>query len=207
MKNERSLERREFARLCILEMGRAAKLAGGKSPDPDTLQMLAEDMADSPALARVPSSRVRELFAHARAHHSETPVLRHLVKSWATISPKTEPTPRDAPRLPAPPELCNSDAQMRKLAAARTVLAERGQMGLVWQSGEKTAVAELYPPTHNLADQLEPEEWMIPLLEQDPSRVEVEAMLKASTPSSFAFYKRRPDIYPCWGKWLAHYGF
>lgn len=207
MKTERSLDRREFARLCVLEMGRAAKLAGTKSPDPDTLQMLAEDMAGSPALSRVPCSRVRELFAHARAHHSETPVLRHLVKSWGTLSPKAEPTPKDAPRLPAPPELCNSEAQMRKLAAVRTVLAERGQMGLVYQRGARTTVAGLYPPTHNLADQLEPEEWMLPLLELDPSRGEVEAMVKASTPSSIAFYKRRPDIYPCWGQWLAQYGF
>ena len=206
MKNERSLERREFARLCVLEMGRAAKLAGNKSPDPDTLQMLAEDMADSQALARVPSSRVRELFAHARAHHSETPVLRHLVKSWAAISPKSEPTPKDAPRLPAPPELSHSEAQMRKLAAIRTILAEQNRMGIdVQTSGHLRSVDPCQ--AHNLADQMEPEEWMLQLLEQDPSRDEVDAMVKASTPSSIAFYKRRPDIYPCWGQWLAHYGF
>ena len=35
---------------------------------------------------------------------------------------------------------------------------------------------------------------------------EVEAMARASTDNSLAFYRRCPDLYPCWGKWLAHYG-
>ena len=179
-----SADRKEFARLCVVEMKLASKLSGGKMPDQDWLAAMAEDMARSPALAKVPCSRLKELFAHARAYYAEAPILRHLVKSWATISPKAEPTPKDAPRLAPPPALDHSEAQMRKLAAVRTAKA----MGQTFAECDE-------------------EDWMVPLLQQDPSRVEVAAMRKASTDSTLAFYRRMPDLPPCWGQWMAHYGF
>lgn len=196
-------------RLCVVEIKKAHEIAEKALPSERAIIATAEDMAEGlPGAIR--NAQVAQLFRLARTHYARVPCLLDLHKAWENhMRPKADaPAPKDAPRLPAPPELCNSEAQMRKLAAVRTVLAERGQMGLACQSRGKTVVAELYPPqARNLADQLEPEEWMIPLLEQDPSRGEVEAMVKASTPSSIAFYKRRLDIYPCWGQWLAHYGF
>lgn len=198
--NALSLDRREFARLCVLEISRAAKLSGSKSPDPETMQMLAEDMAASSALARVPCSRVRELFAHARAYHSETPVLKHLVKSWAAISPKADaPAPNDAPRLPAPPALAHSEAQMRKLAAIRSARAQGGILALM-------ASFRIPDEDGGQCRHLEPEEWMLPLLELDPSLGEVEAMSRMCTKACIAWYKRNKNHPPCWGKWLEHYG-
>ena len=69
-------DRKEFARVCGLEIQKAAKLAGTRMPDADFVAVMAMDMASSQALSRVPHSRVPELFAIARANYSETPVLR-----------------------------------------------------------------------------------------------------------------------------------
>lgn len=184
-----------------MEIQRAAKLAGTKMPDADFVREMALDMASSPALARVANSRVAELFAIARAHYEETPLLRHLVKAWDNhMKPKAEaPTPADRPRL-EPPQIDHSEAQMRHLAAVRTSMAAGGQMRVM------ATVRKREDHSVTLCSELEIEGWMVPLLEQDPSRMEVKAMARACTPSSLAFYRRRPDIYPHWGRWLEHYG-
>lgn len=195
---ELSLDRKEFARLCAMEIQRAAKLAGTKMPDPDLVREMALDMAASHALSRVPGSRVPELFSLARAYYDETPVLRHLVKAWDNhMRPQDAPAPKDAPRLPPPSELPHSEAQMRHLAAVRASIACGGHSALM-------AIAR--DAAEDVRRELEAQDWMIPLLELDPSRGEVEAMARASTDNSLAFYRRCPDLYPHWGKWLAHYG-
>lgn len=200
---ELSIDRREFARLCAIEIQKAAKLAGAKMPDADFVREIALDIAGSPALSRVACSRVTELFAVARAHYSETPILRHLVKAWDNhMKPQDAPAPKDAPRLAPPAELVHSEAQMRHLAAVRTSIAAGGHMRMMTQSRDRDGNQN----TVSLCGELEAQEWMLPLLELDPSRGEVEAMRKASTGNTLAFYRRCPDLYPCWGKWLAHYG-
>ena len=198
---ELSIDRREFARLCAMEIQRAAKLAGTKMPDPDFVREIALDMASSHALSRVPCSRVAELFSLARSYYAETPLLRHLVKAWDNhMKPQAEaPAPKDAPKLAPPPELAHSEAQMRHLAAVRTSLAEGGHMAAMATCEKKTTAVELCEP-------LQAEDWMFQLLELDPSRGEVEAMARACTLSSLVWYKSNPDRYPCWGKWLNHYG-
>ena len=201
---ELSLDRKEFARLCAMEIQRAAKLAGAKMPDADFILEMSLDMAASPALSRVPGSRVPELFSLARAHYAETPVLRHLVKAWEYhMKPQADaPAPKDAPRLAPPTELAHSEAQMRHLAAVRTSIAAGGNMAVMTETRDRNGDHN----TVSLCGELEAQDWMIPLLELDPSRGEVEAMARASTENSLAFYRRCPDLYPCWGKWLAHYG-
>lgn len=201
-----SADRKEFARLCVVEMKRASKLSGGKMPDQDWLAAMAEDMARSSALAKAPCSRVTELFAHSRAYYAEAPILRHLVKSWNALRPKAEPLPSDAPMLAPPPALDHSEAKMRKLAAVRTVLAERGQFGLAIDGRGLSVVTLVQASTRAIAKELDVEDWMVPLLQHDPSREEVAAMRKASTDSTLAFYRRMPDLPPCWGGWIAYYG-
>lgn len=181
---ELSMDRKEFARLCAIEIQKAAKLSGGRLPDADFVRVMSMDMAGSQALSMVPCSRVPELFSIARAHYAETPVLRHLVKAWDNhMRPESSaPAPKDAPRLPSP-GLHNSEARMRHLAAVRTSLA----MGKTFQGCEAEA-------------------WMDQLLKTDPSREEVQAMVSASTQNSLAYYERCPDIPPFWGHWMLHYG-
>lgn len=184
-----SADRIEFCRLCEAELNRATELTGAfdrmdgatRAAAEARLHQIAMDMVDC-LPNRIPCSRVPELFRVARAHYSRVPCVNDLQKAWDNhMKPKAEaPTPADRPQLEAP-RLGKSEAQMRHLAAVRTSLA----MGRT---------------------DMEQEEWMSPLLEQDPSLVEVSAMVRACTPSSLAFYARRPEVYPNWGYWIEHYG-
>lgn len=196
---ELSIDRKEFARLCAIEIQKAAKLSGAKMPDSDFVQVIALDMASSPGLAHVPTSKVPELFAIARAHYSETPILRHIVKAWEThMKPKQDaPMPSDAPRLMPPPSLSRIESNMRKLAAVRTCMASGGHMQIMSMARE---AASCY------TNVLEIEDWMNDPLMDDPSIEETRAMIAASTESSISFYLRNPGLQPCWGHWIMHYG-
>lgn len=204
-----STDRLEFRRVCDIELNRAAVLAGAFDKLATTDQAdqakkrlfaIAQDMAES-LPARIPHERVPELFRVARAHYARVPALNDLQRAWDNhMRPQAEaPAPKDAPKLAPPPELAHSEAQMRHLAAVRTSLAEGGYMRTVITREKKTSTAELCSP-------VQMEEWMIPLLELDPSRGEVEAMTRACTSSSLAWYAANPNIPPCWGGWIAFYG-
>lgn len=195
MATELSADRKEFARLCQLEIQKAAKLSGARLPDLETVKIMALDMAASPALARIPCQRVTELFAHARANYAESPILRHLVKSAQAIKPIDAPAPTDAPRLPPPKGLQGDAGRLRKLAAVRTCIAEGGAImqianGLCGNLG-------------SLALRKEP--WMEPLLDADPTREEVQAMIEA-TPVGVAWFMANPNKAPYWGRWIKEYG-
>ena len=204
-----STDRLEFRRVCDLELNKAAVLAGAFDKLATTDQVdqakkrlfaIAQDMAES-LPARIPHDRVPELFRVARAHYARVPGLHDLQRAWDNhMKPQAEaPAPKDAPKLAPPPELDRSEAQMRHLAAVRTSLAEGGQMRVSATRGKKASTAELCSP-------LQAEEWMHPLLALDPSRAEVEAMTRACTSSSLAWYVANPAIPPCWGGWIAFYG-
>ena len=204
-----STDRLEFRRVCDLELNKAAVLAGAFDKLATTDQVdqakkrlfaIAQDMAES-LPARIPHGRVPELFRVARAHYARVPGLHDLQRAWDNhMKPQAEaPAPKDAPKLAPPPELAHSEAQMRHLAAVRTSLAEGGHMAAMATCEKKTKAVELCEP-------LNVEDWMLPLLELDPSRGEVEAMARACAPSTLAWYKNNPDRYPCWGKWLNQYG-
>ena len=204
-----STDRLEFRRVCDLELNKAAVLAGAFDKLATTDQVdqakkrlfaIAQDMAES-LPARIPHERVPELFRVARAHYARVPGLHDLQRAWDNhMKPQAEaPAPKDAPKLAPPPELAHSEAQMRHLAAVRTSLAEGGHMAAMATCEKKTKAVELCEP-------LNVEDWMLPLLELDPSRGEVEAMARACTLSSLVWFKSNPDRYPCWGKWLNQYG-
>lgn len=204
-----STDRLEFRRVCDLELNKAAVLSGAFDKLATTDQVdqakkrlfaIAQDMAES-LPNRIPHERVPELFRVARAHYARVPALNDLQRAWDNhMKPQAEaPAPNDAPKLAPPPELAHSEAQMRHLAAVRTGLAEGGHMAVMAMCEKKTTAVELCDP-------LQAEEWMLPLLELDPSRCEVEAMARACTISSLVWYKSNPDRYPCWGKWLGQYG-
>lgn len=195
MATELSADRKEFARLCGLEIQKAAKLSGGRLPDLETVRVIALDMASSSALNRIPCQRVGELFSHARANYSETPILRHLVKSAQAIKPIDAPAPTDSPRLPPPKGLQGDAGRLRKLAAVRTCIAEGGAImqianGLCGNLG-------------SLALRQEP--WMEPLLDADPTREETQAMIEAC-PVGVAWFLVNDSRPPFWGRWLREYG-
>lgn len=191
--SSRSADRAEFARLCGLEIQKAAKLSGSKMPDLDFIKVMALDMADCQQLARIPCGRVEELFKHARANYSETPLLKHLVKSANAIKPIGQPAPQDAPRLPPPPPLQNDRARLRKLAAVRTAIAEGG------------VFADFQHKACNNMGALKAEEWMIPFLASDPGRDETAEMF-AACPCGVAWFLENPEWPPRWGYWLTLYG-
>ena len=204
-----STDRLEFRRVCDLELNKAAVLAGAFDKLATTDQVdqakkrlfaIAQDMAES-LPNRISHERVPELFRVARAHYARVPGLHDLQRAWDNhMRPQAEaPAPKDAPKLAPPPELAHSEAQMRHLAAVRTGLAEGGRMAAMATCEKRTTAVELCEP-------LQAEEWMFPLLELDPSRGEVEAMARACTSSSIAWYAANQNVPPCWGGWIAFYG-
>ena len=175
-----SLDRREFARLCVIELKKAHELIGMALPPEAKLAETAEDMAYGLPQA-IRTHAVTGLFRMARMHYARVPDIRALRMAWDNhMRPRDEPTPADTPRLEAP-RVEASEAQYRHLAAVRTALAMR----------KGFAGCQL-------------EDWMLEALEDPPSRDEVEAFAKASGPS-LEWYRQNPTIFPEWGKWLKHY--
>ena len=195
MATELSADRKEFARLCQLEIQKAAKLSGTRLPDLETIRIMAVDMAASPSLARIPCQRVPELFAHARANYAESPILRHLVKSAQAIKPMDSPAPSDAPRLAPPKPLFGDAAKWRHLAAVRTAIAEGGGM-----ANRATST-----PSQIGGMEIRAEPWMEPFLVADPKLEEVQEMIDA-TPVGVAWFLANPGKPPYWGRWIKEYG-
>lgn len=193
-----SIDQVNIARSCDQELLKATELTGAfDRMDKEQLEnakrrikAIAEDMAESLPYA-INHKKIPELFRIARMYYARVPCLLDLQKAWDNhMKPRIEaPTPDERPRL-EPPQIGHSEAQMRHLAAVRTSLATSGHMRIMASRCVEMKV----------------EEWMKPLLEQDPSRKEVEAMYRACTPSSLAFYARRPDAYPNWGEWFVTFG-
>lgn len=195
MATELSADRKEFARLCGLEIQKAAKLSGGRLPDLETIKVIALDMASSRELSRIPCQRVSELFAYARANYNETPILRHLVKSAQAIKPIDAPSPNDSPRLPPPKAIGEDRAKWRKLAAIRTCLAEGGAL--------KNIVNNLAGQAGIMAMRVE--SWMKPLLAEDPTIDEVRGHVEAC-PVGVKWFLDNENVPPFWGKWINLYG-
>lgn len=186
-----SRDRAEFFRLCEVELNKATELTGAfekmdgptKAAAQARLNQIALDMAEC-LPNRIPCSRVAEMFRVARTHYSRVPNLNDLHKAWDNhMRTQDAPVPTDAPRLAPPPMLSNNDGRLRKLAAVRTALAV----------GKDFRECDF-------------EEWMREPLEKDPQEDEVRSAFAMCTPSSRAFYIRRPDITPNWGKWFVTFG-
>lgn len=195
MATELSADRKEFARLCGLEIQKAAKLSGVRLPDLETIKIIALDMASSRELSRIPCHRVAELFSHARANFNEAPILRHLVKSAQAIKPIDAPSPKDTPRLPPPKAIGDDRAKWRKLAAIRTCLSEGGEL--------KRIVSNLAGQHGMMAMRIEP--WMRPLLAESPTIDEVRGHVEAC-PVGVKWFLDNENVPPFWGKWINLYG-
>lgn len=178
-----SNDKREFARLCVIEMTKAAQLGGGKLPPPETQYMVAEDMARN---LNIHSSRVPELWSVARAHYAAMPRLLDLQRALDNhMRPiTTAPAPKDAPKIEVE-LLCNVETRMRHLAAVRTSRA----IGV--------AIAGF--------GAVEPEPWMEPLLLEPPQIDEVRAAMRACTESLVNWYIANPHVKPHWGHYIKEY--
>ena len=187
-----SLDRREFARLCMLELTKATELTGAfdrmTQEALDTakkrLYEIAVDMAEA-LPSRITCDRVPDLFRTARMHYTRVPSLNDVSRAWENhMKPQqAQPTPKEHPRLERK-TLEPYWARMRHLAAART---------------------NPHLPKEARMKTFDPEHWMVEPLSKPPTKQEVAAMAKACTPQSLAWYMRNPDTPPNWGHWMKVY--
>jgi hypothetical protein len=185
-----SADRKEFARLCEIELNKATELTGafekmdadGKERARTRLRQISLDMAEI-LPKRIPCGRVRELFGIARAHYARVPTANDLQKAWDNHMrpPPDLPTPGLLALAP-PPSLSMEEQRLRKLAAVRTAKA---------MTARYTGCDE--------------EPWMREALAEGPSIDEVRAMIAMSSASSVVWYRNNPQVNPYWGHYIKEY--